>query len=71
METLKLFSVLFLLAGVYMFAGNDDYHKSFDNVTVIRYNCSELLGDWHPDVPTEVIEQCRETKRESVYVKTY
>jgi len=25
----------------------------------IRYDCRQLIGGWHPDVPPEVIEECR------------
>jgi len=25
----------------------------------IRYDCRQLIGDWHPDVPTQVLEECR------------
>ena len=70
METLKLFSVLFILAGAWLFVGNDDYHKMFDKPQEVRYNCDMLIGGWHPDVPVKVIEECRKMKRES-YAKTY
>jgi len=32
------------------------------NVVVVKYNCSMLIGGWHPDVPVKVQEECR--KRE-------
>jgi hypothetical protein len=32
------------------------------NVVVVKYNCSVLIGGWHPDVPDKVQEECR--KRE-------
>jgi len=32
------------------------------NVVVVKYDCSQLIGGWHPDVPLKVQEQCR--KRE-------
>lgn len=25
----------------------------------IRYDCRQLIGGWHPDVPTQVMEECR------------
>lgn len=71
METLKVFGLIFVLSGAYLWASSDDYHKLFDKQVVIRYNCNMLMGSWHPDVPREVIDQCRKTQRESVYVKTY
>lgn len=32
------------------------------NVVVVKYDCSMLIGGWHPDVPVKVQEECR--KRE-------
>jgi hypothetical protein len=32
------------------------------NVVVVKYNCSHLIGGWHPDLPVKVQEECR--KRE-------
>jgi len=70
-ETLQIFAFLFLLAAAWLFTGDDDYHKKFDKQQTVRYNCDILIGGWHPDVPREVIDQCRSGKRENVYVKTY
>jgi hypothetical protein len=36
--------------------------SSKGNVVVVKYNCSMLVGGWHPDVPAKVQEECR--KRE-------
>ena len=33
-----------------------------NNVVVVKYNCSMLIGGWHPDVPVKVQEECK--KRE-------
>jgi hypothetical protein len=71
METLKVFSVLFILAAAYLFVGDDDYHKKFDKPSVVRYNCDMLIGGWHPDVPREVIDKCRKSERDHVNIKTY
>jgi hypothetical protein len=32
-------------------------------VVVVKYDCSRLIGGWHPDIPLKVQEECR--KRES------
>jgi hypothetical protein len=32
------------------------------DVVVVKYDCSMLIGGWHPDVPAKVQEECR--KRE-------
>ena len=66
METLKVFSLIFLLAGAWLFMSNDDYHKMFDRPQTVRYNCDMLLGGWHPDFPIEVIAECRKLKRENI-----
>ena len=29
------------------------------NVVVVKYDCSVLIGGWHPDVPLKVQEECR------------
>jgi hypothetical protein len=68
METLKVFSVLFLLAGAYLFVGDDDYHKKFDKQELIRYNCNSLK---YSEMPKEVFEKCITSEREYIYVKTY
>jgi hypothetical protein len=66
METIKVFSVLFVLAGAWLFVGDDDYHKKFDRPQEIRYNCDMLIGGWHPDVPVKVIEECRKVRNLNV-----
>jgi hypothetical protein len=37
--------------------------SSKGEVVVVKYNCSVLIGGWHPDIPLKVQEECR--KRES------
>jgi hypothetical protein len=32
------------------------------NVVIVKYDCSMLIGGWHPDVPVKVQEECK--KRE-------
>ena len=66
METLKLFTSLFFIAAVYLFVGFDDYHKKFDKQILIRYNCNVTI-----DVPKEVIEKCKFSERNYVYIKAY
>ena len=36
--------------------------SSKGNVVVVKYDCSVLIGGWHPDIPLKVREECR--KRE-------
>ena len=33
------------------------------NVVVVKYDCSMLIGGWHPDVPVKVQEECRQRKQ--------
>ena len=33
---------------------------------VVQYNCDMLIGGWHPDVPTKVIEECRKQKNKGI-----
>jgi hypothetical protein len=61
---------LFLgILGVFAFVSDDDYHKQFDIFTPVKYNCDMLIGGWHPDVPSKVIDECRKQKAKNV--KTY
>ena len=32
----------------------------------VGYSCDMLIGGWHPDVPTKVIEECRKQKNKGV-----
>ena len=61
--TIKMFATLISFIVVYAFVSNQDYHEMVDTMTPIKYNCDMLIGGWHPDVPTKVIEQCRKLKR--------
>jgi hypothetical protein len=36
--------------------------SSKSSVVIVKYDCSMLIGGWHPDVPVKVQEACR--KRE-------
>jgi hypothetical protein len=36
--------------------------SSKSNVVIVKYDCSRLIGGWHPDIPLKVQEECR--KRE-------
>jgi hypothetical protein len=58
-ETIKLFSILFFLIFAYAYVNNQEYHEMFDKVSPIKYNCDMLIGGWHPDVPVQVINECR------------
>jgi hypothetical protein len=34
-------------------------HYAESNTVTVRYDCRQLIGGWHPDVPAIVQEQCR------------
>ena len=71
MEALKITVMILFICGIYALMGNDDYHKKFDKPHIIRYNCDMLIGGWHPDVPPEVIQKCRDPNERTVRVTTY
>jgi hypothetical protein len=29
------------------------------DVVVVKYDCRQLIGGWHPDIPLKVQEECR------------
>jgi hypothetical protein len=31
---------------------------------VFKFNCSNLIGGWHPDIPKKFAELCAEAKKE-------
>lgn len=55
------------ILGVFAFVSDDDYHKMFDKPQEVRYNCDMLIGSWHPDVPQNVIEECRKMRNAKTY----
>jgi hypothetical protein len=65
-ETLKLIAAILAISTVYGFVQNEDYHRMFDKPVTVRYNCNMLLGGWHPDVPTQVTDECRKLKENNV-----
>ena len=44
-------------------------HVVESDTVVVRYDCRQLIGGWHPDVPVAVQEQCR-TRRTDVSSET-
>ena len=68
-ESIKLVFFILAFSTVYGYISDDDYHKVFDIPELVRYNCDMLVGDWQPDVPPKVIDECRKMKENDV--KTY
>jgi len=29
------------------------------DIVVVKYDCRQLIGGWHPDIPLKVQEECR------------
>jgi hypothetical protein len=54
--TILTFSIVLGLLTLSLWPG------SKGSVVVVKYDCSMLIGGWHPDVPVKVQEECR--KRE-------
>jgi hypothetical protein len=47
-------SVIFIIMmGAIVFLGTQT------DKNIIRYDCRQLIGGWHPDVPPQVMEECR------------
>ena len=63
--------MIIFIGVVYSFISNDDYHKSFDKLKIIRYDCTIINEGWATEVPFEVIDACHKTDERYVNVKTY
>ena len=60
-----------MFAVVYGYVNDNDYHKTFDKPMLIRYNCDMTWDRLSPDVPQEVIDKCKVSEKNYVYIKTY
>ena len=40
-------------------------HFAESNTVIVRYDCRQLIGGWHPDVPVAVQEQCRSRRTDA------
>ena len=55
LRDILLASALIILAvGIVVITGARDV-----SIKPNRFDCRLLIGGWHPDVPTEIAEQCR------------
>ena len=57
---LKTYSII--VFGVLLFAAQMGvlFWMAMDGEKMtIKYDCRQLIGGWHPDVPTQVMEECR------------
>ena len=55
---LSFIVLVFVIALTFILAKQDK-----DRVTV-KYDCRMLMGNWHPDVPKVVIEECKKRTKE-------
>jgi hypothetical protein len=46
--------MLAISLGIMLFAGVRD-----ESIRPVKFDCRMLIGSWHPDVPQEVIKECR------------
>jgi hypothetical protein len=55
MRSIIMLSFCFLLVlGIILAAGYRD-----NTIPERKFDCRMLIGGWHPDVPSEVLQQCR------------
>lgn len=66
LEYLRLSLFIIALTMAYAYTSNDDYHKRFDKMIEIQYNCNKLSYD----APIDVVTMCNDGRR-FVIVKTY
>jgi len=66
MQTIKFTLGFVGLFFIFAYVSDNDYHEMFDNVKEKMYNCDVLIGEWHPDVPTKVIEKCKQLRSKNV-----
>jgi hypothetical protein len=70
-ETITIFLMLFIVAAGYLYVSDDDYHKKFDKLQVISYNCDKVVGGQYSDLPNEVYQLCGDETRRNTIVKIY
>ena len=68
MESLKLFTLLFFVAGSYLWVQAEDYHEKFDKMTEIYYNCDTVQKR---QGPPEALKQCLNSGNDIVWIKKY
>ena len=61
----RILITLVLFSSIYGYLSDDDYHKMLDGEHIVQYNCNMLIGGWHPDVPSKVIDECRKKNYET------
>jgi hypothetical protein len=64
-ETLKAIGLSFIVVGLaVVMVGFIVFGNQLARSAEVVYNCNVLIGSWHPDVPKQVIEECRKIKHE-------
>jgi cell division protein FtsL len=56
MKSLSLFLVITSCFIICLFAL---LIQAESTTVLVKYDCRQLIGGWHPDFPAKVIEQCR------------
>jgi len=59
-----LFGVLSLIVLVFVIALTFIAAKQDKDRVTVKYNCRMLIGNWHPDFPKAVIEECKKRSKE-------
>jgi hypothetical protein len=70
-ETVNVFAMMVTVAAAYLYIGDDDYHKRFDKLQVISYNCDNVVSGSYNNLPNEVYELCSDETRRNAIVKIY
>jgi hypothetical protein len=68
MESVRLFSLLFFVAGSYLWMQAEDYHEKFDKTSEVYYNCDIVQ---QRQGPPEALKQCLSSDRDIVWIRTY
>jgi hypothetical protein len=59
-----LFGVLSLIVLVFVIALTFIAAKQDKDRVTVKYDCRMLMGNWHPDVPKVVVEECKKRIKE-------
>jgi hypothetical protein len=67
-ESIKLSAMVIGVFLIYSFNTSYEYLETLDKPRTIIYDCRILMGSWHPDVPRDVIEACKQKGQISVKI---
>ena len=59
-----LFGILSLIILVFVIALTFIATKQDKDRVTVKYDCRMLIGNWHPDFPVAVVEECKKRIKE-------